>query len=128
MNKIVCSPIVLMISRSSMSYRGESSCDPSSSDVVSPDMVYELLSLVLYIGESCRFIFPVHTVDTWKERKRTPVQRIRSTILRPCRDRSISYSALFDSLTSVTRVFFPRQRARTESTRVQSGIAREARI
>lgn len=38
-----CSPMVLMISRSSTSYRGVSSCDPSSSDVVSPDIVYELL-------------------------------------------------------------------------------------
>lgn len=32
-----------MISKSSMSYRGGSSCDPSSSDVVSPDIVYGIL-------------------------------------------------------------------------------------
>lgn len=49
-------PIVLMNSRSSMSYRGESSWDPSSSDVVSPDMLYVLL-LSTAFRESCWFIF-----------------------------------------------------------------------
>jgi len=36
-------PMVLIISNSSISYRGGSSCDPSSSDVVSLDIVYGLL-------------------------------------------------------------------------------------
>lgn len=73
MNRIVCSPIVLMISRSSMSYRGESSCDPSSSDVVSPDMVYELLSsLVLYISVKVADLFSLCTRWTRGKKGKEP--------------------------------------------------------
>lgn len=78
----------------------------------------------VYIGESCRFIFPVRTVDTWKERKRSPVQRIRSSrLFLDYVQIDLIFRTFFDSSTSLTRVFSTR--ARTESTERVHGAARE---
>lgn len=60
-------PMVLMISNSSISYRGGSSCDPSSSDVVLPDIVRRLLQncqrkFLIYFSRALR--------HTWKEERK----------------------------------------------------------